>query len=163
MATIIIKQTPLYLKNGKVGFILEENQYEFCEELWDHIKSYMGFVSEEQFKYDKWFKSAVIHRALRHYFKDGGYPEQTIKKNQKEQWNFGVINLREKNLCKKTFDKFFESIKREFEEKNYSRLKNYATYNYILPYYDDERDKRRCENKIECYIQEYINLLNVKF
>lgn len=43
MATIIIKQTPLYLKNGKVGFILEENQYEFCDGVWDHIKSYMGF------------------------------------------------------------------------------------------------------------------------
>jgi arsenate reductase-like glutaredoxin family protein len=161
MATVTIKTTPLLFKNGKT-VILEENEYEFCPEIWDYIKSYMGFVSEEQFKYDKWFKSAVIHQEL-HWFKDGCYAEQTIKKFQKQQWDFGVVDLRKKNLCKKTFNRFFERVKRQFKEKDYSRIRQYAVYNYVGPYYNNERERRYSENKIEENIQLYIDLLNVKF
>lgn len=162
MATVTIKQTPLILKNGKLGAILEENQYEFCPEIWDYIKSYMGFVSEEQFKYDKWFKSAVIHCQLK-CFKDGGYAEQTIKKNRKTQWDFDIIDLRKKNLCKKEFINFFEKVKKQIKEKDYRYIRLYAVYNYVEPYYDNERTQIKIENKIENNIQLYFDLLNVKF
>jgi hypothetical protein len=41
MAQITIRQTQLMLKNGKKGFILEENDWEFCDDLWREIKSYL--------------------------------------------------------------------------------------------------------------------------
>jgi hypothetical protein len=40
MAYVTIRQTHLTLKNGKKS-ILEENCYEFCDDLWREIKSYL--------------------------------------------------------------------------------------------------------------------------
>jgi hypothetical protein len=45
MATVTIKTTPLLLKNGNVGAILEENEYEFCPEIWDLIKEFAGIYN----------------------------------------------------------------------------------------------------------------------
>jgi len=40
MALVTIRQTPIVLKNGKTA-MLEENNWEFCENLWREIKSYL--------------------------------------------------------------------------------------------------------------------------
>ncbi len=41
MAHITIRETQLVLKSGKKGAILEEKLYEFCDDLWREIKSYL--------------------------------------------------------------------------------------------------------------------------
>jgi hypothetical protein len=44
MALVTIRQTPIVLKNGKTA-MLEENNWEFCENLWKHIKEFAGIYS----------------------------------------------------------------------------------------------------------------------
>lgn len=46
MAQITIRQTQLILKNGKKGAIMEENCWEFCDDLWHEIKSFAGITGE---------------------------------------------------------------------------------------------------------------------
>jgi uncharacterized protein YlzI (FlbEa/FlbD family) len=42
--TITIRETPIMLKNGKKA-ILQENEYEFCDDIWKLIKEFAGIYS----------------------------------------------------------------------------------------------------------------------
>ncbi len=76
MAHITIRQTQLVFKNGNKA-ILEENEYEFCDDLWRVIKEFAGIYSFN-INWDKVLlknQHYLLQRIFRFTFTDGGNQE----------------------------------------------------------------------------------------